>query len=330
MAEKTKTPEEIAAEKRQKAKSLCSAIGHFQLKLRFIDNITPIEDQINSLAKYNDIPTKEEIATSSKVLDSYREEFINQIIDKFFLDYPEMLELLGDKKTDSNALNFAGLGVMSYLFSSNDEETLKRNHKDSVNEYYNTVLPQYLTYLINFIVDNKRWDLTINNETAFSIYADIHNKHNELVNLHSEGNIMMNIHLLIRDVINTLVDKIVQAKDAGIDENTYSNLISDKIINKYIALNGILNTMAQGGISVLQVFIDVTFKEYTITDIYNSISVVESKLSLNEKQEKELEETKKILEALRKKGIGNYSANNSGCLGVILAFIIPLSILAFL
>ena len=326
MAENTKTPEELAAEKRQEAKAIHSAISHFSMKLRFIENEMTIEEQIDSLSHYNDTPTKEEIATSTKVLDSYRKEFLMEQYTKYFVDFPEMLELLGDKKTDNNEANFMGLGILSFLFNSNDEEDFKQRHKASVEKYYNYVLPKYQDFLINYIIDNKKWELSRNNQVAFSLNAEIHNLHNELLKKHDN---MLSIHVLIKDVVNTLLDKIVQAKEAGLDSETYSNLVSDKVINKYMALRMLINHMAGGGSTVLQLFLEATFKEYSLTDIYNSISVVESKLELNEKQKDEINQTKQMLEMLRNKGYGGVSSDNSGCLGIILALIIPTSLLFF-
>ena len=69
MEENKKTPEELAAERLCKANALRNAIGQLQMKLRFIDNSTTIEDQIKSLCKYNDIPSKDELVNSDKKLD---------------------------------------------------------------------------------------------------------------------------------------------------------------------------------------------------------------------------------------------------------------------
>lgn len=320
MEENKKTPEELAAERLCKANALRNAIGQLQMKLRFIDNSTTIEDQIKSLCKYNDIPSKDELVNSDKKLDSYREDFLNSQYDSFFLKYPEMLEKLGDKKTDNNVLNFHALGLLSFLFSSYDEETLKKNHKDSVNEYFTYLLPEYQNFLIKYIVDNKQWHLTKNTEAAFSKYAEIHQEHNELLKSHE--NIMISINTLIRDVVNQLVDKISEAKQLGLDEETYSQLVSDKIIGKYRVLRMVLNQMASGGASVLQVFIGATFKDFTLSDIYKSIAVVEGKLVLDEKQQEELKETRKMIETLQEKGFAGSSGSGSGCMVIIGAIIV--------
>lgn len=324
MAEQTKSPEELAAEQRQKARALRSAINVFEMKLRFIDNCTAFEEQIDSLSKYNDLPTKEEITTSDKVLDDYRKAFVEQMYDQFFVDYPEMLDFLGDKKSDNNSLNFATLGLMSYLLSSNDEDTIKKEHKESFRAYFNDVLPKYHDYLMNYIVLYKRWDLTKNNVSAFSLYVEVNNLHDELIKRHSNGNIMTSINLIIRDVTDTLVDKIVQARIIGLDNKSYSMLVS-RVTNKYTALVNVLNILAKGGSNVLQLFIDTVYNEYTLGDIYRSISVVESKLSLDDEQRKELDNAKTVLNVVRNKGIGS---SNSGCLAVILAIFIPVGLLA--
>lgn len=327
MAENTKAPEDLAREKRQKANSLHSAISHFSMKLRFVENETAIEDQIAMLAKYNDMPTKEEIAISPKILDSYRKEFLIQQYEKYFEEYPEMLDLLRDKKTDSAELNFHGLGVLSILFRSNDEESIKQRHKESVEAYYQIVLPQYLNYLINYIVDNEKWNLTHNNKTAFTLYAEVHNLHNDLLKKHE--NVMLDIHVFIKDVLDNLIDKIAQAKEAGLDKETYEMLISDKVVNKYVVLRMLINEMAGGGPNMLQMFLGATFKDFSLTDIYNSIPVVEAKLELNEKQLEEMNQTKQMLKMLIEKGYDGGS-DSSGCLGILLALVIPASFLLML
>lgn len=315
-----KTPEEIAAERYQTARALREAISHFQVKLRFVDNETTIENQLKVLVNYNDFPSVDEISTSTKNLDSYRQEFMLSLYDMFFTEYPEMLEKLGDKKSTNNMENFLALSLLSHLIISNNEEVLKKEHKDNVTQYYQKVLPMYQEFLMRYIVDNSHWELSCNSKEAFALHVKLYEEHKAIVDRH-EGNIIMNCHMIIKDVYENLLDKVVELGNSGIDEETYSHDVTDYIISKYTALRNIMNHMAGAGMQGFCIWVQATFKEFTISDIERTISAVESKLKLNAKQKEELAATKKMITTLMSKGIG--AQQNSGCLGMLLALIIP-------
>lgn len=132
------------------AMTLADAISHFNLKLGTVNNGTPIEEQRKILQKYNDVPSVEEISANSNTLDSYRLDFMNALYDKYFSDYPEILEKLGDNKTDNNMANFALLGVRRFLFQSTEA---KDDTKEIIKLYYTEILPKYQDFLINYIVN---------------------------------------------------------------------------------------------------------------------------------------------------------------------------------
>ena len=179
-----KTPEEIAAERFQTARALREAISHFQVKLRFVDNETTIENQLKVLVNYNDFPSVDEISTSTKNLDSYRQEFMLSLYDMFFTEYPEMLEKLGDKKSTNNMENFLALSLLSHLIISNNEEVLKKEHKDNVTQYYQKVLPMYQEFLMRYIVDNSHWELSCNSKEAFALHVKLYEEHKAIVDRH--------------------------------------------------------------------------------------------------------------------------------------------------
>lgn len=135
MVEKTKTHEELAAEKRQKANALRNAIEHFTLKLRTVDVATTIEEQIKILVKYNDYPSKDEILSGKKDFESYQKIFLEKQYEQYFAKFPEMLDTLGNKRGDNNTANFFALCLTAFLFKSNNEEFMKKQHEENVEAY---------------------------------------------------------------------------------------------------------------------------------------------------------------------------------------------------
>lgn len=328
MAEKQeKNPEQEALEKLQKAQAVGNAISHLGLKLGMIRNEMTIEEQMKSLAKYNDIPSINEIKGESNNLDSYRFDFLNDLYNQYFIDYPEMLERLGEKKTDNSRINFQVLMVMEYLYKSPDAEKDKDKQKANVSEYY-TLLSKYQEFLINYIVDNQKWNLTNNSKEAFLAYADIYNEHTKI--LKENPHIQTQIAVLIKNIRIRLFEKITNLKETGLDNETYDEVVTTYLINKFVALRYILNIMAGGGMDVLAVYSAAIFKDYSINSIYSFACEIEEKLELNEKQKNELSETKKMLDLFKKKGIGGASSSGSGCILLLLLFFIPASFMAYL
>ena len=315
---KEKTPEQVAAEKRQKALARVDAIGHLGLKLGMINNDMPIEEQMKSLSKYNEIPTAEEIKGDSNKLESYRLDFMNRLYDQFFADNPEMLDRLGDKKTDNNQANFALLQILDFLLKSSDEDGSK--HKANVLAYY-TLLSDYERFLIDYIANNQRWDLTINSQEAFSAYRNIIIEHESIVQ--NQGG-LLGVSGTIKEVRENLLDKIVQLKELGIDDETYNRVVSTVLISSYQMLDYALNQMAGGGSNVLAIFSHTIFNHYSSEAIYQSIIDIENKITLDESQSKKLNDIKNLLKLLEKKGFAPSKSSGSGCMVVLLAIVLPI------
>jgi len=326
MGKKEISPEQEKQERLRKAKSTADAISHFNIKLGAVKNESPIEEQIKYLLKYNDIPSVEEVKANKNKLDSYRLDFMKTLYDKYFTDYPEILEKLGDKKTDNNMANFAMLDVMHFLFQPT--ETKETDRKENIKPYFTDILPKYQEFLINYIVNNQAWSLTINSKEAFLLYQEICEQHKQILAKYPSPT---DIALLIRDVRNNLVDKIAQLKQLDIDDDTYARLVTDVVIGKYKALKFILNEMAGGGPDVLNTFISLITKEYPFSEIYIFSSEVQDKLVLDNEQKEYMNEITQILEGLYQKGFGNSSnGSGSGCMLVFLLLIVPMSLLLFL
>jgi hypothetical protein len=325
MENKEKTPEQKAAEKLRKAQAMGDAISHLNMKLGVVPNDMLIEEQIKYLSKYHDVPSVEEMKANENKMDSYRQEFMNKLYDNYFKDYPEMLEHLGDKKTDNNMANFYGLRLMAFLYSSGDVDEAKR--KENIEAYFH-LLPQYQEFLIDYIVNNQRWDLTVNSKEAFLAYHDIYSEHKAL--LQKYPNAGTQITLLIKEVRITLMDKIIHLKELGIDNETYKSVVSDVVIGKYLALKFILNQMAGGGAGTLGLYADIIFRDYPLKEVYISSCEVQDKFDLDEEQKKQMSDVKKMLEFLYEKNVGTSSSSGSGCMLTLLFFIIPVSFLFFL
>ena len=324
MSNKDKTPEQLLAEKLHEAEVMGEAISHFNIKLGDIKNERPLEEQIKQLSNYHDVPSVEDIKGGKNNVDSYRKVFMDSLYNQYFKDFPEMLERLGDKKSDDNMVNFLALRVQAFLFSSSEEDDSKR--KEIITKYYN-ILPKYIDFLIKFIVDNQKWELTINNKDAFMAYYEIENEHKVLLAKYPSP---LDIPYMIRDVRMNFVDKISNLKHLGIDEDTYNRVVSNVVVGKFLALKFIMNKMAGGGAGVVGSVAGLLFQKYSLNDISKTVDEVEEKLSLDEHQIKQMADVKKMLDFFRKEGFASSSSSGSGCMLVLLLMIIPTSLLAFL
>lgn len=326
MAEKQeKTPEQLAAEKRQKALVKSDAISHLGLKMDLISNDMPIEEQMKSLSNYNEVPSIEEIKKGANSLDSYRLDFMNTLYDQYFIDFPETLERLKDKKSESNQENFLALHVLDYLYTSKDKEEDKETRRAKISAYYN-ILSDYQTFLINYIIRNQKWDLTKNSKEAFIPYAEIHNEFQELIKKYPGG---LQTSSYIRDVRNSLFDKVINLKSTGIDDDTYNDVVN-KLIAGFTALRYFLNSMAEGGPMVLSIIGSTAFQDYSLSQIYSFACEVEEKIQLDENQQNQITETKKMIDLLNKNGIGSSRSNDSGCFSMLLLLLIPASLFAYM
>lgn len=321
METQQKTAEQQEAEKRKKAQDVGSAIGTFDMKLDVIASDVTIEEQLSLLSKYNDNPTIEQVKNGNNNNIPYRMAFMESLYKKYFEDYPMMLDMLGDKKTDDNLTNFYTLRLLNELYSSNFDDD---SNKQVVKEYYN-ILSKYETYLVQYIVENQKWELTKNPKESFIVYADILKSNNAIADKY---NLPFDISLMIRDVRNELVDKIVEMRKIGIDDETFRRAVNDVVVGKYVGFTSVMNLFAGGGASVMGLSTQVIFDKYPLKEIYNSIIEVENKLELNEWQKKQLTDAKDLIEALRKNGYGGSKSGGLGCMIVLLVLLIPASLLA--
>ena len=319
-----KTPEQNTAEKIRKARAMSDAISHFSMKLRCIQNTTPIEEQVKYLSNYHDIPSEEELIGNKNEIDSYREEFLNAQYDDFFAEYPEMLERLGDKRTENNMANFLGLRLMSYLFSSNEVGEAER--KENIEAYFR-ILPKYQDFLIDYIVSNNKWELTINSKEAFLAYYGIQKEHDALIQKYPAP---LDAPYLIRDVRTIFYDKILKAQELGLDKDTYSTLVSNVVIGKFLALKFVMDGMAGIGADAIRMVAGTIFQKYSLDEITLAAKEAEEKFSLNEHQKSQMKEVEEMLQFLRKQGFGSSGSSGSGCMLIILLLLIPVSLLAYI
>lgn len=322
MENKEKTPEQKAAEKLRKAQAMGDAISHFNMKLGVVPNDMLIEEQIKYLSKYHDVPSVEEMKANENKMDSYRQEFMNTLYDNYFKDYPDMLERLGDKKTDNNMANFYGLRLMAFLFNSGEEDESKR--KENIEAYYK-ILPQYQDYLMDYIVNNQRWDLTVNTKEAFLAYNVVQKEHKALLAKYPSP---LDIPYLIRDVRVGFYDKISHLKDLGLDDETYKHLVSDVVIGKFQALKFVMNGMAGGGANVLGTVASLLFQKYSLHDMTMAAAEAVDKFALDEQQKSQMDDVRKMLHFFRDQGFSSSGSSGSGCMLTLLLLLIPVSLLA--
>lgn len=308
------------------ATAMRDAILLFQTKLAQIKNDMPIELQIEYLSNYDDLPSKEDIAKDT--VDSYRMDFNNSLFEKYFKDYPETREKLGDKKTDNNQADFTQLCLLDFLLSSDDEKGMDKYRIIA----YNKILSNYQEFLIDYIIKNEKWQLTTNSKESFVLFSDIKKNFKDILKNYKGG---LAINETIRDVNYQIIDRVVQLKQMGFDEKSFASLVSTVIISPYKVFNSIVGKMAKGGSDVLAIYFNHqgAFESYSVKQIYDSVDSIKSKGILNEKQCEELDETQEIIQSLDAMGVTSATGSASGskgCLGFLMLFAIPLSALLLL
>lgn len=307
------------------ATAMRDAILLFQLKLGQIKNDMPIESQIEYLSNYNDLPQKEE-GISNDTIDSYRLDFQNSLFNQYFKEYPETREKLGEKKTGNDQVDFTQICLMDFLLSGTHEKEMDKYHVMA----YNKITLDYRDFLVNYIINNEKWELTTNSKESFRLYSDIKNNFKDIIKNYKGG---LAIDETIRDVNNQLVDKVVQLKQMGFDEKSFATLVTEVILSPYKIFNHIVGQMSKGGPNVLAIFFNHqgAFEEYSVKQIYDSVDRIKSLGILNDNQSYELDIVQEIIKSLDERGVTSATSSGSkGCLGILLLLTIPLSALLFL
>lgn len=285
-------------------------LGHFQLKLGMLKPDMTIEEQLQILSKYHDIPSVEAIKNGETQLqEGYINDFFIEEVKQFFKKFPKAYDLIGEKNDDI-MLDYAALGLKYHLLSSGDRD--KAFREKAIKSYYD-YLPKYESYLLNLIQRENRYDLTQSSNGGLDTYVDLNNQHESILS-GFEGPLASG--KLINEVMTKLFPKINLLKDSGISEYYYNRAVSDMIIGKFKAYVYLLAHMAKGGPTILHTVIEPASEPLGISGIYNKLVEVEASLTFDEDQRKEIAELKTAIETV-KKGHGGGS-DNSGCFGTLL------------
>lgn len=286
------------------------ALGHFQLKLGMLNPDMPIEEQLQSLSKYNDIPDIESIKNGETQLkDGYINDFFLSQVEDFFKSYPKAYDLLG-QQSDNILADYAALGIKYHLLSSGEKD--KSFREKSIQAYYG-YLPKYEQYLLEYIRTNGNYQLTQSSPEGLAAYINLNKQHEEIL---SGFDGPLSSGRLINAVMVKLFPKIKALRETGISEYYYNRAISDMIIGKFKAYGFLLVQMAKGGAMVLQTVIEPASQPLGINGIYDMLLEVEGAFNLDEDQTKDIADLKAGIEALKKNHVG--PSGGSGCLGALL------------
>jgi len=287
-----------------------NALGHFQLKLGMLNPDMSIEEQLQILSKYHDIPDIESIKKGDTQLkEGYINDFFLSQVKDFFKRNPKAFDLLG-KQSDDILADYAALGIKYHLLSSGEKDRSFR--EKSIRAYYE-YLPKYEHYLLGYIRNNKNYHLTQSSPEGLNAYIELNKQHEEILD---EFDNPMSSGKLINAVMVKLFPKIINLKETGISEYYYNRAVSDMIIGKFKAYGHLLVHMAKGGAMVLQTVIEPASEPLGMNGIYNKLLEVEMSLDLKEEQKKDIADIKAGIEALRKNNIGQ--SGGSGCFGTLL------------
>lgn len=165
---------------------------------------------------------------------------------------------------------------------------------------------------------------------ASVITAEVTQLYKELQDKHGP----QRINLIIRDVTDQLIDKVAEAKVQGMDEDAYTQLVSNTIIQLYQVLNMLLFQITSGTGAYLRTFAKDT-QEFPLSEVYKTIAVVEEKLELDDTQCATLNQTRRILEramaALGKSNAAGIFSNINWRTGrgIILTALLWVALIAF-
>lgn len=285
-------------------------LGHFQLKLGMLNPDMSIEEQLQSLSKYHDVPNIESIKNGETQLkNGYINDFFLSQVEDFFKNNPKAYDLLG-QKSDNILTDYAALGIKYHLLGSEDKD--KSFREKSIQAYYE-YLPKYEQYLLNHIQSSKNYHLTLSTPEGLNAYIELNKLHEDILNEFGDP---LSSGKLINAVMVKLFPKIKTIKETGISDYFYKRAISDMIIGKFKAYGFLLVHMAKGGAMVLQTVIDPASEPLGVNGIYNKLLEVEDAFDLDDEQIKEIAEIKAGIEMLKKNHIGQ--TGGSGCLGTLL------------
>lgn len=286
------------------------ALGHFQLKLGMLNPDMPIEEQLQSLSKYHDIPNIDSIKNGETQLkEGYINDFFLSQVKDFFKNYPQAYDLLG-QQSDNILADYAALGIKYHLLSSGEKD--KSFREKSIRAYYE-YLPKYEQYLSDYIRNNGNYQLTQSTPEGIAAYIDLNKQHEEIL---SGFDGPLSSGKLINAVMVNLFPKIKNLRETGISEYYYNRAVSDMIVGKFKAYGFLLVHMAKGGAMVLQTVIEPASEPLGMNGIYNKLLEVEGALDLDEDQRKDVADIKAGIEALKKNNIGQ--SGGSGCFGTLL------------
>lgn len=299
-----------AAEEAVLMEAARDGLGHFQLKLGMLRPEMTIEEQLQILSKYHDIPSVESIKKGETQLQAgYINDFFIDQVRKFFDKFPKAYDLIGQKQDDI-MLDYAALGIKYHLLSSGEKD---KSFREKVIKAYYEYLPLYEQYLLNYIRDNKNYNLTQSSPEGLDAYIELNKQHEEIL---SGFDGPLSSGKLINAVMVKLFPKIKDLKETGISEYYYNRAVSDMIIGKFKAYGFLLVHMAKGGAMVLQTVIEPASAPLGMDGIYNKLLEVEEALDLDEDETKDVADIKAGIEALKKNNIGQ--SGGSGCFGALL------------
>lgn len=310
MEQVQKNEQEEARKIALKTEAYRDGLGHLQLKLGMIDQTMPIEEQLKELSNYHKIPDVESVKRGETQLSKgYINDFFEEQVSKYFQEFPQAYEVLGDK-SENSLENYAALGIKYYLLrGENKDENLRRQ---SIQAYYD-YLVRYEEWLMNHIHNNKEYSLTLSTPEGFEEYYALQKKHNALLERYSGP---LSSGKLINETMTVLYPAVKTLKEKGLSDYLYDLSVSNMIVGKFKGFGYFVIHMAKGGQAVLQTAITPAAEPLGVDGIYSKICQVESELDMSEENKKTIADVKMGLEALKK----NYgsSNNNGGCFGMLL------------
>lgn len=140
-----------AAEEAVLMEAARDGLGHFQLKLGMLRPDMTIEEQLQILSKYHEIPSVESIKKGGTQLQAgYINDFFIDQVKRFFDKFPKAYDLIGQKQDDI-MLDYAALGIKYHLLGSGEKD---KSFREKALKAYYEYLPLYEQYLLDYIRDN--------------------------------------------------------------------------------------------------------------------------------------------------------------------------------
>lgn len=195
------------------------AIAKFVSRMMSLSPESTLEEQMKSLDNfYGDEETKH----TREEMAPYMVEYIDRICQNYYDRNKENFEKLEEKQPYAIVV---GLIMADYIFTADHSKL-----DTSVVTLYHKYVEDYRTYVEDIIVNQDRYELTVNQEDIFKKYLKFRSDYKESQKEVTFGQMFGSLN----EHIDKYIPIIKELQAAGLDKNTVDYLVSEVLVNQYL------------------------------------------------------------------------------------------------